>query len=103
MLLAAWFSSPRIRYRRPRSSAKPISPKKTGTRTTSNCSDRLPRRRGRSKAKGKRQKAKGKSANGGVNEHRSAACAEEAEKPKADAPAAQLLPFAFCLLPFAFT
>src|SRR5579863_218249 len=43
MVLAAWLSSPRTRYRRPRSSAKPIRPNKTGTMITSNCKVIAPR------------------------------------------------------------
>src|SRR5438034_7443643 len=41
---AAWVSSPRIRYRRPRSIANPIRPKITGTSRTSIWTDIAPRR-----------------------------------------------------------
>ena len=46
MALAAWFNSPLMRYSRPRSRAKPISPKSTGTRITSSGSAMLPASRG---------------------------------------------------------
>src|SRR5581483_7678275 len=42
MAAAAWFNSPLIRYSRPRSMAKPINPKNTGTNRISNCSENVP-------------------------------------------------------------